>query len=77
MSIQIAVRLPDDLVAALDTIVAESDESGRASVIERALRREIRRYQAEQDALILREKGDYDELAEFIARAHASFPAID
>jgi len=36
MSIQIAVRLPDDLVDALDTMVVESEESGRASVIERA-----------------------------------------
>ena len=77
MSIQIAVRLPDDLVDALDTMVVESEESGRASVIERALRRELRRYQAEQDANILREKGDYDELAAFITRAQHSFPELD
>jgi len=77
MSIQIAVRLPDDLVDALDTMVVESDESGRASVIERALRRELRRYQAEQDAMILRDKGDYDELAAFITRAQQSFPELD
>jgi hypothetical protein len=77
MSIQIAVRLPDDLVDALDTMVVESEESGRASVIERALRRELRRYQAEQDANILREKGDYDELAAFITRAQQSFPELD
>jgi metal-responsive CopG/Arc/MetJ family transcriptional regulator len=77
MSIQIAVRLPDDLVDALDTMVVESDESGRTSVIERALRRELRRYQAEQDAHILREKGDYDELAAFITRAQQSFPELD
>ena len=77
MSIQIAVRLPDDLVDALDTMVVESEESGRASVIERALRRELRRYQAKQDANILREKGDYDELAAFITRAQQSFPELD
>jgi metal-responsive CopG/Arc/MetJ family transcriptional regulator len=77
VSIQIAVRLPDDLVDALDTMVVESDESGRASVIERALRRELRRYQAEQDAMILRDKGDYDELAAFITRAQQSFPELD
>lgn len=71
------MRLPDDLVAALDSMVAGSDASGRASVIERALRREIRRYQAEQDAGILRDKGDYDELSAFMTQAYTSFPSMD
>ena len=77
MSIQIAVRLPDDLVDALDSMVTDSEASGRASVIERALRREIRRYRAEQDAMILRDKGDYDELSDFMTQAYTSFPSMD
>lgn len=45
MSTQIAVRLPDALVADLDALVAKGEVKSRASVVERALRRELRRLQ--------------------------------
>lgn len=53
MSTQIAVRLPDELVRALDSIVREGPDTSRASVIERALEREIRRQRYEQEAEVL------------------------
>lgn len=52
MSTQIAVRLPDRLVSDLDQLVATGQARSRASVIERALRRELRRLQYEQEAAL-------------------------
>lgn len=72
MSIQIAVRLPDDMVERLDSIVAGGQAPSRAAVIERALAREFRRLLAARDAEILAQAaddGDLDSLAEFAARA--------
>jgi Arc/MetJ-type ribon-helix-helix transcriptional regulator len=72
MSIQIAVRLPDGMVEFLDRLVAEGQATSRASVIERALAREIRREIAARDAAILAEAGadaDMDSLADYAARA--------
>jgi Arc/MetJ-type ribon-helix-helix transcriptional regulator len=42
MSIQIAVRLPEQLVNSLDELVHSGAARSRASVIERALLRELR-----------------------------------
>lgn len=53
MSIQIAVRLPDQIVSELDDLIASGEAPSRASVIERALRRELRRYLYEREAKIL------------------------
>lgn len=53
MSIQIAVRLPDHMVSELDDLIASGEASSRASVIEQALRRELRRYLYEREARIL------------------------
>ena len=53
MSKQIAVRLPDDLVAFVDEVVVRGRERSRAAVVTRALERERRRSIAEQDAAIL------------------------
>lgn len=50
MSTQIAVRLPDDLVASVDALVEAGEARSRASVIERALRRELRRLQYAEEA---------------------------
>lgn len=50
MSTQIAVRLPDTLVADLDALVAKGEARSRASVIERALRRELRRLAYSEEA---------------------------
>jgi Arc/MetJ-type ribon-helix-helix transcriptional regulator len=72
VSLQIAVRLPDDMVKSLDRLVAEGQAPSRASVVERALAREFRRLIAAQDAAILaeaREDADLDALADYAARA--------
>lgn len=50
MSTQIAVRLPDALVADLDALVAKGEAKSRASVVERALRRELRRLAYAEEA---------------------------
>ncbi|RMI08777.1 ribbon-helix-helix domain-containing protein [Cellulomonas triticagri] len=70
MSTQIAVRLPDDMVRAVDAFVASGRARSRASVVERALAREIRRFQAERDVEILRAGvpgDDLDALADWAA----------
>lgn len=70
MTRQIAVRLPDDLVAFVDDVVAHGGEASRAAVVRRALERERRRRVAERDAAILartRDTDDLDALAEFAA----------
>jgi Arc/MetJ-type ribon-helix-helix transcriptional regulator len=72
VSIQIAVRLPDDMVEFVDRLVAEGQATSRASIIERALAREFRRLIAARDAAILAEAGvdaDMDNLADYAARA--------
>lgn len=71
MSIQIAVRLPDDLVAFVDERVGAGLEPSRAAVVTRALERERRRALAERDAQILAASGpdqDLEALAAFAAR---------
>ena len=71
MSVQIAVRLPDDLVAFVDERVGAGLEPSRAAVVTRALQRERRRAIATRDAEILAASGpdpDLDGLADFAAR---------
>lgn len=71
MTFQIAVRLPDEMVEFVDRLVAAGEAPSRASVLERALAREIRRHTAEQDAAILADAGPDPELAglaEYAAR---------
>jgi len=63
MSKQIAVRLPDELVAFVDRVVASGSAPSRASVVTRALERERRRAVAERDAEILARTGPDPELA--------------
>jgi Arc/MetJ-type ribon-helix-helix transcriptional regulator len=60
MTIQIAVRLPDELVAYVDDLVHQGAGS-RAAVVTRALKLYEQRLRAEQDARILEETGDYDD----------------
>lgn len=70
MSIQIAVRLPDELVAFVDERVGAGLEPSRAAVVTRALERERRRALAERDAQILARSGpdpDLEALAAFAA----------
>jgi metal-responsive CopG/Arc/MetJ family transcriptional regulator len=72
MSTQIALRLPDDLVAYLDDLVAEGMGS-RAVVVTRALRLYQQRLRAEQDARILEESGDYGDFEDLAG--HQAFGA--
>lgn len=53
MSTQIAVRLPDQVVAFLDREVSEKRAPSRAAVVLRALEREQRRQIAARNAAIL------------------------
>jgi Arc/MetJ-type ribon-helix-helix transcriptional regulator len=77
MSIQIAVRLPDEMVRHLDRLVAGGQAPSRASVVERALAREFRRLIAARDAAILAEAGADDDMDNLAAYAAQSRPDID
>ena len=66
MSSQIAVRLPDEVVAFLDSAVATGKASSRAALVAAAVEREMRRQAAEQDARILREHGPADDLDDLL-----------
>ena len=74
MTVQIAIRLPDDMVAFLDKSVAAGNAPSRAALVAHAVEREMRRQVAEQDAAILRERGAADDLDELVAWsvAHAT-----
>jgi len=70
MTIQIAVRLSDDIVAFVDEQVASGAAPSRAAVVARALEHERRREAAERDASIYAasaQPGDLDGLAEWAA----------
>lgn len=69
MSTQIAVRLPDDMVQVVDALVASGRARSRASLVERALAREIRRLEAERDIAILQGDPAPDDLAPLAAWA--------
>lgn len=67
MSTQIAVRLPDEMVAFLDRSVAAGRAPSRAALVVSAVEREMRRLAAEQDAQVLRARGAADELDDLVA----------
>lgn len=80
MSTQIAVRLPDDTVAWLDSVVTEGGASSRAELVTRALAREQRRLAAEKDAAILTAlaaKGVHDDLDDLVAWTSAHPVDVD
>jgi Arc/MetJ-type ribon-helix-helix transcriptional regulator len=66
MTTQIAVRLPDEMVAFLDRTVATGKASSRAALVAAAVEREMRRLAAEQDAQMLREHGTADDLDDLV-----------
>ncbi len=66
MSTQIAVRLPDDLVAFLDASVKSGVAPSRAALVARAVEREMRRQRAEGDVAILRSAGAADDLDDLV-----------
>lgn len=69
MTIQIAVRLPDEIVEFVDQQVADGSAPSRAVVVARALERERRRHIAEKDAQIYAsmQSNEFDDLAEWAA----------
>ena len=77
VSIQIAVRLPDHIVNELDALVASGDAPSRASVVEEALRRELRRHLAERDLRILEQSGEDEDLLAATAWAAKRFTMND
>ena len=77
MSKQIAVRLPDELVAFVDDEVESGSERSRAAVVTRALERERRRVIAARDAEILARTGDDPELAGLAEHVLARSAALD
>lgn len=66
MNVQIAVRLPEELVAFLDAEVARGQAQSRAAVVASALEREMRLRLAQRDAEILREVGPADDLDDLV-----------
>jgi len=73
MSTQIAVRLPDELVAYVDRAVAQGRVRSRAELVARLIERDARRQRAEDDLAVLAEKGLVrDPEASAIAHATAS-----
>ena len=68
MTTQIAVRLPDDLVAYVDSLVSEGAGS-RAAVVVRALSNYQQQLAGERDARILEESGDYDDFDELVGHS--------
>ena len=68
MTTQIAVRLPDDLVAYVDGLVRDGAGS-RASVVARALNLYQQQLSGERDARILEDSGDYDDFDDLVGHA--------
>ncbi len=67
MSTQIAVRLPDEMVKFLDSVVAAGRAPSRAAVVTSAIEREMRRLLAERDVEILESGGTVDDLDVLVA----------
>jgi Arc/MetJ-type ribon-helix-helix transcriptional regulator len=68
MSTQIAVRLPDEIVAYLDSLVSEGAGS-RAAIVTRALSLYRQQLRGEEDARILEDSGDYDDFDDLVGHA--------
>ncbi len=78
VSTQIAVRLPDEIVEFIDEMVAAGQADSRAEVVQRALRRERRRIEADRDAAIYAADNTAGLPDEFSAmRAHATRRTLD
>lgn len=75
MTVQISLRLPDDLVEFLDQSVSTGIAGSRADLVSLALEREKRRQAALADAAILDAEGPKDDLDSLVewTSGHASF----
>lgn len=69
MSVQIAVRLPDEIVEFVDSQVSSGAAKSRADFIWHAIRREQRRLAAERDlqVLIAEPYDEFDDMHEHVA----------
>jgi metal-responsive CopG/Arc/MetJ family transcriptional regulator len=81
MTVQMTIRVEDDLAAFVDN-AAKAGEGSRADVINRALRREVRRRTAQRDAGIyvstIDPDFDSDAYADWVARnAHQVASELD
>ena len=65
MTIQIAVRVPDELISFIDDAVAEGSARSRTDFVVSAIEAHMRRLLAERDAQILREQPE-DELDDLV-----------
>ena len=78
MTTQIAVRLPDELVAYVDQAVAAGRVRSRAELVARLIEQDARRQRAEEDLALLVQKGlAHDPEALAIARATSATPVVD
>ena len=76
MTMQIAIRLPDELVEFVDQMVSTGAATSRAALIARLVERERRRQRALQDLEIIRSRPDPD-LDALVAWQAEHLPAID
>jgi Arc/MetJ-type ribon-helix-helix transcriptional regulator len=78
MTTQIAVRLPDEIVAFLDAQVASGAAKSRADFIWHAIKREQRRVAAARDAATYSREGEDPGLETFAKHvAHLPNPELD
>ncbi|MFM1917095.1 MAG: hypothetical protein RJB01_610 [Actinomycetota bacterium] len=77
MSIQIAVRLPDHMVHELDALVASGEAPSRASVVEAALRGELRQHAYAREVALRATQPPDDEFDPMHKWAQSNFTTDD
>jgi Arc/MetJ-type ribon-helix-helix transcriptional regulator len=78
MSVQLTVRIPDELAGFVDKDVADGRATSRADAIAKALAREQRRRVAERDVeLLLTHRNETDDLDGLAERAASTPLEID
>jgi Arc/MetJ-type ribon-helix-helix transcriptional regulator len=80
MTVQIAVRLDEELVAQVDALVQSGAVRSRAQIVASALERELRRRLYERDVEVLlaeRAKGGADEFEDLDAWVARNRPPVD
>ncbi len=77
MTTQIAVRLPDEMVAFLDRCVASGRATSRAALVTSALEREMRFQAAWRDVEVLNRVGTSDDLDDLVSWSVANTTLAD
>lgn len=72
MTTQITIRISDESVAFIDSLVSDGREKSRAAAIDKIVRRQQRRVQSEHDATIYLREGENPEMVAFADAAYAS-----